>query len=216
MLRRNVPIAGGAAVAPKICSLKPFQSASRWISVAPDTLRSKFARRRRPFQRTGAIEEDTALMAQTFTLNVNGKDHKVEADPDMPLLYALRNDIGLNNPHFGCGLAQCGACTVHLDGQAIRSCVTPVSSVGTGKVVTLAGLGTPEKPHPLQTAYVEEQVPQCGYCINGWIMTAAAFLRDKKKPTDAEIKTSLEGVKCRCGTHLGIIRAVKRASEMMG
>ncbi len=216
MLRRNVPIAGGAAVAPKICSLKPFQSASRWISVAPDTLRSKFARRRRTFQRTGAIEEDTALMAQTFTLNVNGKDHKVEADPDMPLLYALRDDIGLNNPHFGCGLAQCGACTVHVDGQAIRSCVTPVSSVGAGKVVTLAGLGTPEKPHPLQTAYVEEQVPQCGYCINGWIMTAAAFLRDKKKPTDAEIKTALEGVKCRCGTHLGIIRAVKRASEMMG
>ena len=100
----------------------------------------------------------------------------------------MRNDIGLNNPHFGCGLAQCGACTVHLNGQAIRSCVTPVSAVGNGKVVTLAGLGTPEKPHPLQTAYVEEQVTQCGYCINGWIMTAAAFLRDKKKPTDAEIK----------------------------
>jgi nicotinate dehydrogenase subunit A len=216
MLRRNVPIAGGAAAAPKICSLKPFQSGGCWTSVRPDTLCSKFARRRRAFQRTGAIEEDTALMAQTFTLNVNGKDHTVEADPDMPLLYALRNDIGLNNPHFGCGLAQCGACTVHIDGQAIRSCVTPVSSVGTGKVVTLAGLGTPEKPHPLQTAYVEEQVPQCGYCINGWIMTAAAFLRDKKRPTDAEIKTALEGLKCRCGTHLGIIRAVKRASEMMG
>ncbi len=106
----------------------------------------------------------------------------------MPLLYALRNDLGLNNPHFGCGLAQCGACTVHLDGQPIRSCITPLSAVGDGKIVTLAGLGTPEKPHPLQTAYVEEQVPQCGYCINGWIMTAAAFLRDKKKPTDAEIK----------------------------
>jgi nicotinate dehydrogenase subunit A len=161
-------------------------------------------------------QEDTALMAQKFTLNVNGSDHTVEVDPDMPLLYALRNDIGLNNPHFGCGLAQCGACTVHLDGQAIRSCVTPVSAVGTGKVVTLAGLGTPEKPHPLQTAYVEEQVPQCAYCINGWIMTAAAFLRDKKKPTDAEIKTALEGLKCRCGTHMGIMRAVKRASEMMG
>ncbi len=94
----------------------------------------------------------------------------------MPLLYALRNDLGLNNPKFGCGLAQCGACTVHLDGQPVRSCVTPLSAVGNGKVVTLAGLGTPEKPHPLQTAYVEEQVPQCGYCINGWIMTAAAFL----------------------------------------
>ena len=215
MLRPNVPIARRPAAAPKIRSLEPFQSAGHWISV-----RAGHAFRIRAsapgLERTGAIEEDTALMAQTFTLNVNGKDHKVEADPDMPLLYALRNDIGLNNPHFGCGLAQCGACTVHIDGQAIRSCVTPVSAVGTGKVVTLAGLGTPEKPHPLQTAYVEEQVPQCGYCINGWIMTAAAFLRDKKKPTDAEIKTALEGLKCRCGTHLGIIRAVKRASEMMG
>ena len=155
-------------------------------------------------------------MAQKFTLNVNGKDHAIEADPDMPLLYALRNDIGLNNPHFGCGLAQCGACTVHLDGQAIRSCVTPVSAVGTSKIVTLAGLGTPEKPHPLQTAYVEEQVPQCGYCINGWLMTAAALLRDHKKPTDGEIKDALSGLKCRCGTHAGILRAVKRAAAMMG
>ena len=120
-------------------------------------------------------------MSQKFTLNVNGKAHTVDADPDMPLLYALRNDIGLNNPHFGCGLAQCGACTVQLDGQPIRSCVTPLSAVGNGKIVTLAGLGTPEKPHPLQTAYVEEQVPQCGYCINGWIMTAAAFLRDQEE-----------------------------------
>ena len=106
--------------------------------------------------------------------------HTVDADPDMPLLYALRNDIGLNNPKFGCGLAQCGACTVHIDGQPIRSCITPVSSVGNAKVVTLAGLGTPEKPHPLQTAYIEEQVPQCGYCINGWIMTAAAFLATRR------------------------------------
>ena len=135
----------------------------------------------------------------------------------MPLLYALRNDLGLNNPHFGCGLAQCGACTVHLNGQAIRSCVTPVSAVGNGKVVTLAGLGTPEKPHPIQAAYVEEQVPQCGYCINGWIMTAAALAATQnKKPTDAEIKDALTGLKCRCGTHMGIMRAVKRAAEMMG
>jgi len=111
--------------------------------------------------------EDNATMTQKFTLTVNGKQHTVDADPDMPLLYALRNDIGLNNPHFGCGLAQCGACTVHLDGQPIRSCVTPMSAVGSGKVTTLAGLGTAEKPHPLQTAYVEEEVPHCGYCING-------------------------------------------------
>ena len=155
-------------------------------------------------------------MSPNFSLNVNGKDYNVDVDPDMPLLYALRNDVGLNNPHFGCGLAQCGACTVHLDGQPIRTCVTPVSAVGNGKIVTLAGLCTPDKPHPLQTAYVEEQVPQCGYCINGWIMTAAAFLRDKKKPTEPEIRTALEGLKCRCGTHMGIVRAVKRAAEMMG
>jgi nicotinate dehydrogenase subunit A len=150
-----------------------------------------------------------------ITLDVNGKSQTIDADPDMPLLYALRNDLGLNNPHFGCGLAQCGACTVHLNGAAIRSCVTPVSAVGNGKVVTLAGLGTPEKPHPIQAAYVLEQVPQCGYCINGWLMTAAALLNTKKKPTDAEIKDALTGLKCRCGTHVGILRAVKRAAEQM-
>ncbi|MCD6076016.1 MAG: (2Fe-2S)-binding protein [Rhodospirillales bacterium] len=149
-----------------------------------------------------------------YTLNVNGKARTVDADADMPLLYALRDDFGLNNPHFGCGLAQCGACTVHLDGAAIRSCVTSVSDVGKAKVVTLAGLGTPQKPHPVQKAYVEEQVPQCGYCINGWIMTAAAFLNENKKPSDGEIRDALSGLKCRCGTHMSIIRAVKRASEM--
>ncbi len=155
-------------------------------------------------------------MNQPFTLNVNGHTHTVDTDPDMPLLYALRNDIGLNNPHFGCGLAQCGACTVHIDGQPTRSCVTPMSAVGQAEVVTLAGLGTPEKPHPLQTAYIEEQVPQCGYCINGWLMTAAAFLRDNKKPSEADIKEALSGLKCRCGTHISILKAVKRAAEMMG
>ncbi len=151
-----------------------------------------------------------------ITLNVDGKSHTIDADPDMPLLYALRDDIKLNNPQFGCGLAQCGACTVHLNGQPIRSCVTPVSTVGDAKVVTMAGLGTPEKPHPIQAAYVEEQVPQCGYCINGWVMTAAALLNSKKKPTDDEIKQALTGLKCRCGTHINIMRAVRRAAEMMG
>ena len=155
-------------------------------------------------------------MNQPFKLSVNGQSHTIEADPDMPLLYALRNDLGLNNPHFGCGLAQCGACTVHVDGQPTRSCVTPMSAVGKSEVTTLAGLGTPEKPHPLQTAYVEEQVLQCGYCINGWLMTAAAFLRDNKKPTEAQIKDALSGLKCRCGTHISILKAVKRAAEMMG
>jgi nicotinate dehydrogenase subunit A len=155
-------------------------------------------------------------MSEKFSLNVDGNSHALVADPDTPLLYVLRDDLGLNNPHFGCGLAQCGACTVHLDGQPIRSCITPVSAVGDAKVVTLAGLGTPEKPHPLQTAYIEEQVPQCGYCINGWLMTAAAFLRDNKNPTDAQIRSALEGLKCRCGTHVSILRAVKRAAAMMG
>jgi nicotinate dehydrogenase subunit A len=115
---------------------------------------------------------------EPFSLNANGKLYAIEADPSMPLLYALRNDIGLNSPHFGCGLAQCGACTVHLDGEPIRACITPLASIGEAKVVTLGGLGSPEAPHPLQTAYVEEQVPPCGYCINGWIMTAAAFLQE--------------------------------------
>ena len=151
-----------------------------------------------------------------FTLNVDGHEHVVEADPEMPLLYALRNNLGLNNPHFGCGLAQCGACTVHVDGEAMRSCVTPMDSVKKGaKIVTLAGLGTPEKPHPLQKAFVAEQVPQCGYCINGWIMTAAAMLEKNAKVTDAQIREELAGLKCRCGTHMAIMRAVKRAASEM-
>ncbi len=155
-------------------------------------------------------------MTQKFSLDVNGKTQTVDADPDMPLLYALRNDLGLSNPHFGCGLAQCGACTVHVNGAAVRSCVTPISSVGNAKVVTLAGLGTPEKPHPVQTAFIQEEVFQCGYCLNGWVMTTAALLKDKKNPTDAEIREGLSGLKCRCGTHMGILRAVKRAATMMG
>ena len=152
-------------------------------------------------------------MTQRIALTVNGQPRTVEADPDMPLLYALRNDLGLNNPHFGCGLAQCGACTVHLDGQPVRACITPVSAVGDGKIVTLAGLGTPEKPHPLQTAYVEEQVPQCGYCINGWIMTAAELLERNPHPTDGEIKDAFASLVCRCGTHGAALRAVKRAAQ---
>lgn len=150
-----------------------------------------------------------------ITLNVDGRDHTIEADPDMPLLYALRNDLGLNNPHFGCGLAQCGACTVHVDGEATRSCVTPLGTVGTAKVVTLAGLGTPDKPHPLQKAYIAEQVPQCGYCINGWVMTAAAMLAKNPKVSDRQIRDELAGLKCRCGTHMAILRAVKRAAKEM-
>ena len=156
-------------------------------------------------------------MPQSIHLSVNGHTVEISGDaPDMPLLYALRDELHLHGPRFGCGLGQCGACTVLVDGRAVRSCITAVSSLGDSKITTLAGLGTPEKPHPLQTAYVEEEVPQCAYCINGWIMTAAAFLRDNKKPTDDDIRTALHGLKCRCGTHMAILRAVKRAATMMG
>src|SRR5258708_16309001 len=128
-------------------------------------------------------------MAEKYSLRVNGAAHTVEADPDMPLLYALRDNLGLDNPHFGCGLSQCGACTVHVDGVATRSCVTPVSKAAGHEITTLQGLGTPERPHPLQTPYVEEQVPQCGYCINRRVTTAQDFLTTKKNPTDAESRT---------------------------
>ena len=149
----------------------------------------------------------------TYRFTVDGKNVSVDAQPDMPLLYALRDDLGLNNPHFGCGVAQCGACTVHLDGEPVRSCVMPVAAVARRKVTTLAGLGTPQKPHPLQTAYVAEGVPQCGYCINGWIMTAAAVLKKNPKASDAEMRDALAGLKCRCGTHAAITRAIKRAQS---
>ena len=149
-------------------------------------------------------------------LHVNGRAQAIEVDdPDMPLLYALRDDLQLNNPRFGCGLGQCGACTVHVDGRAVRSCVVPAAAVAGRQITTLAGLGTAEHPHPVQAAWIEEQVNQCAYCINGWIMTAAAFLNAKKKPTDAEIKQALTGLKCRCGTHTAILRAVKRAADSM-
>jgi nicotinate dehydrogenase subunit A len=153
-------------------------------------------------------------MASTqFT--VDGKSVTIDSDPAMPLLYALRDDLQMQNPKFGCGLAQCGACTVHMDGEAIRSCVMPVSVMAGKKITTIAGLGTPEKPHPLQTAFVEEQVPQCGYCINGWLMTAAAFLKTKPKASDAELREALKDLKCRCGTHVSILRAIKRAQAQM-
>jgi nicotinate dehydrogenase subunit A len=161
---------------------------------------------------TDSREEDVAT--KEIQLNVDGNNHVITADPEMPLLYALRDDLGLRNPRFGCGLAQCGACTVHIDGQAVRSCVTPVDSVGVGKVVTLAGLGGGNgKAHKIQEAFIEEQVPQCGYCLNGWLMTAAAFLETNPNPSDGEIRDALSGLKCRCGTHYSIMRAVKRAAQ---
>jgi nicotinate dehydrogenase subunit A len=152
-------------------------------------------------------------MTARFNLTINGAQHAVEIDdPDMPLLYALRDELGLNNPRFGCGLGQCGACTVHVDGVAVRSCVTPVSAVTDTKITTLAGLGTPDKPHAIQTAWIEEQVNQCGYCINGWIMTSAALLDRNPHPSEDEIKLELSTLICRCGTHRAALAAVKRAA----
>ena len=147
-----------------------------------------------------------------MSINVDGKTHGIDADADMPLLYALRDDLGLRNPKFGCGLAQCGACTVLVDGEPVRSCITPVESVQGRKVVTLAGLGG-GKAHKIQEAFITEQVPQCGYCINGWVMSAAALLEKTPKPSDDQIKEALTGLKCRCATHISIMRAVKRAAQ---
>ena len=151
------------------------------------------------------------------TLNVNGKSRQVDAEPDTPLLYVLRDDLGLHGPKFGCGLAQCGSCTVLIDGKAVRACAHPVSKVGPGKVVTLEGLGTPQKPSPVQQAFIDEQAAQCGYCINGMVMQATAFLAARKSsPSEPEIRQALQNNLCRCGTHQRIIAAVKRAAVLMG
>ena len=149
-----------------------------------------------------------------ITLQVDGKTHEIDVDPDMPLLYALRDTLGLTNPHFGCGLAQCGACTVLVDGTPVRSCVTPVS-VTQGKITTISGLGTPEKPHPVQQAFIDEQAMFCGYCMNGWILYSAAMLEKNPKVTDEEIREELSQLKCRCGSHTAVMRAVKRAAQSM-
>ena len=156
-------------------------------------------------------------MAVSKTLSVNDKKVSVSIDdPDMPLLYALRNELSLHGPRFGCGLGQCGACTVHIDGAATRSCITPLSALtDDNAIVTLEGLGTIQKPHPVQQAFIDEQAAQCGYCINGMIMESAAFLVKTKAPTEAAIKDALANNLCRCGTHLRIVRAVMRAAANM-
>jgi len=152
-------------------------------------------------------------MAKTIAFKLNGKSARVRVEnPQMQLLYALRDDLGLRGPRFGCGLGQCGACTVNIDGEAVRSCVTPVSTVAHKRVLTLEGLGTPEKPHPLQQAFIEEQAVQCGYCINGMIMQAKAMLDRNPHPTEEQIKQELAQNLCRCGTHLRIVRAIRRAA----
>ena len=147
-----------------------------------------------------------------ISLRVNGKARMVDTESDVPLLYVLRNDLELNGPKFGCGMAQCGACTVLMDGNAIRSCVTPVCAVQEKPITTLEGLGTTQKLHKIQQAFVDEQAAQCGYCINGMIMTTKALLDKNPKPSDDEIKRALDGNLCRCGTHIRIVKAVKRAA----
>ncbi len=155
-------------------------------------------------------------MTTAIKLTVNGKPCVLHTDdPNMPLLYALRDQLGLHGFHFGCGLGQCGACTVHYYGEPLRSCVMPISAVAGAEIVTLEGLGTAEKPHPLQRAFIDEQAAQCGYCINGMIMQAAALLATTKRPTEEQVRQTLAANLCKCGTHVRILRAVMRAAEQM-
>ncbi len=150
-----------------------------------------------------------------LTLKVNGKSHRVEAEPDTPLIYVLRNDLALNGARFGCGLAQCGSCTVLIDGKATLSCVTPVGGVTHAEIVTLEGLGSIDNPHPLQSAFIEEQAAQCGYCVPGMIMSALDLLKRNTKPSEQDVRAALAANLCRCGTHPRIIRAVLRAARAM-
>jgi len=151
----------------------------------------------------------------TVSISVNGQTHQSDAAPDTPLLYVLRNDLGLNGAKYGCGVSQCGACTVIADGKAVRSCVTALSAAGGRRITTLEGLLNNGRPHPLQQAFIDEQAAQCGYCTNGMIMTAKAFLDRNPNPTEAQIRKALAANLCRCGTHNRIVRAVQRAAKAM-
>ena len=151
-----------------------------------------------------------------INLTVNGKSRAVDAAPDTPLLYVLRNDLDLNGAKFGCGLSQCGACTVLINGVAERSCVTKIGAIGDAQITTIEGIGTLDNPHPLQRAFMDEQAVQCGYCINGMIMTAKALLDRIPRPTEQDVRNELAGTLCRCGTHGRIVRAVMRAADKNG
>jgi len=151
-----------------------------------------------------------------ISLKVNGVRRSVPAEPDTPLLYVLRNDLELNGAKFGCGLAQCGACTVLIDGKAVRSCVTPISAVAKSEITTIEGISSLDKPHALQRAFIEEQAAQCGYCINGMIMSAKELLDRNPRPSEADVRAALADNLCRCGTHARIIRAVLRAAQASG
>jgi nicotinate dehydrogenase subunit A len=145
-----------------------------------------------------------------ISLNVNGRAETIDVDPAMPLLFVLSDNLGLRGPKFGCGLGQCGACTVVMNGRAIRSCITPISSAANAQVITLDGLGTPEQPHPIQQAFIDEQAAQCGFCLSGVILTAKAFLDQNPKATDAELRQAMSGVLCRCFGHGRMMRAINR------
>jgi nicotinate dehydrogenase subunit A len=151
-----------------------------------------------------------------INLKVNGVPRSVTAEPDTPLLYVLRNDFELNGAKYGCGLSQCGACTVLIDGQAVRSCVTPISALEKSEITTIEGLGTIDKPHVLQRAFIEEQAAQCGYCTNGMIMSAKELLDRNPRPSEPDVRAALASNLCRCGTHNRIIRAVLRAAQANG
>jgi nicotinate dehydrogenase subunit A len=148
----------------------------------------------------------------SYNLKVNGETRVVDADPDTPMLYVLRDNLALRGPKFGCGLAQCGACTIHVNGEAVRSCVLPIDEIKDRAVTTLEGLGSSAKPSTLQQAFIQEQAAQCGYCVNGMIMTSAALLAKNKSPSESEIRAALADNLCRCGTHQRIVAAVKRAA----
>jgi nicotinate dehydrogenase subunit A len=150
-----------------------------------------------------------------ISLTINGREHAVDVDPDCPLLYVLRDTLSLNNPRFGCGLGQCGACTVLVDNRAVRSCTLPASRAAGRNIVTIEGLATAGRPHPIQEAFIEEQAFQCGYCLNGWVLTAKALLDTKPKATDAEVRRACESLVCRCGSHTRIFAAVQRAAKNM-
>jgi nicotinate dehydrogenase subunit A len=171
-------------------------------------------RRGRHTARTARSRAHLSASMPTYRLIVNEQPRSIESsDPGQPLLYVLRNSLGLHGPKYGCGLGQCGACTVLLDGTAVRSCTLAVSQVGERRITTLEGLGTPEQPHPVQAAFIAEQAAQCGYCANGMVMTTVALLKRTAKPSEDEARAALDGCLCRCGTHVRVLRAVMRAAK---
>ncbi len=148
-----------------------------------------------------------------ISLNVNGRRHTLDLDPQTPLLYVLSDDLELKGPKFGCGMAQCGSCTVIADGKAIRSCATPVGTVANARITTLEGLGTPDKPHPIQQAFIEEQAAQCGFCLSGVVLTAKAYLDENPKANETQIRQAMSGVLCRCFTHTRMVRAIMKYAQ---